>query len=204
MAQTLNCTIKPFLLAKPKQLVIEPKFIEFGVIGPDNNLSIRFQKEEIDSIRYVVKGIRGYKFYIGRVYCIDLRSKCGKTIKMRFRSFYNIKRKMLDANYVNIINALQENFMLDISREYIKKFAQKEVFELLGITFLQDSIILDKKWDPIPWLDVATKTYRSYFAVFSMTEPYKYKAFKYGSDWNTTVLYSVSKSILKGKGIWTE
>ncbi len=152
-------------------------------------------------MRYGVKGIRGYSFNIGRIYCIDIKSTQGEIIKIRFRSFYRIRVAILDDMYRKIIQAVHNNFLHDVSNAYFNKFTQKEEFEILGIRFMQDGLVLDKKWEMMPWLDVSTKNYNTYYAVFSMTEPGKNKIFKYITDWNTGVLYSVSRGILKSKGL---
>jgi len=197
MRQSLKYTIKPFLLSSTKQLTIEPSYIEFDG-------KIKFLKNEVAAIRCGIKGIRGYSFNIGRIYCIDIKNTQGQIMKIRFRSFYGIRREILDDMYRKIIQAVHNNFLHDISNAYFNKFVQKEEFEILGVNFTQDGLILDKKWEMLPWLDVSTKNYSTYYAIFSMTEPTKNKTFKYIADWNTSVLYSASRGILKSKGLWKE
>ena len=204
MPQSLQYTIKSFFLAKPKLLVIEPGFVTFGTAVLTNGQVQKLMKANIAAIRFGVRGIRGYSFNFGRLYSIDIKSKEDDIVKIRFRSFYGVRKQLLDTMYLKIIKALQDNFIHEISRGYIKKFAVKENFTILGITFTQEGLILDKKWALIPWLDVSTKNYSTYYAVFSMTEPDKYKAFKYANDWDTTVLYGVSRAILRDKGFWRE
>jgi hypothetical protein len=201
MPESIELTIKSSFFSRPKQLVITQGFLTFG---NKESHAVKFLMQEITGIRYGVKGIRGYSFNFGRVYCIDVNNANGKMLKIRFRSFYSVRKVELDALYINIIKTLNENFIRGISLAYLKKFAEKVEFELLGIIFTQDGLLLDKKWDLLPWLDVSTKNYSSYFAVFSMTMPEKYKTFKYLTDWNTNVLHMVSRSILKQKGFWKE
>jgi len=40
--------------------------------------------------------------------------------------------------------------------------------------------------------------------MFSKSDPNYYRAFEYLNDWNTAILYSVSRQILKEKGFWNE
>ena len=63
----------------------------------------------------------------------------------------------------------------------------------------QAGIILDKKAQNIPWNDLRTKKNSRYYTIFSKENPDNYKAFYYLDDWNTAVLYSVSRYILKAK-----
>lgn len=72
-------------------------------------------------------------------------------------------------------------------------------FSILGVIFSQSGIQLDKKSDIISWIDLGTKNYNTYYSLFSKSDSKKYKLFYYLSDWNTVVLYSVSRSILKAK-----
>ena len=100
--------------------------------------------------------------------------------------------------YKLILSALFENFLNDILLYLIAKFNHKIDFKLLGVVFTQEGIILDNKSDIISWFDLGTKNYWTYFSVFSTSDPNKYKAFQYLTDWNTVVLYSVTRHIIKG------
>ncbi len=195
MPKSFQLSIKSSLFGRENLLTIEPGFIEFGA---------KLNKHEIAAIRYGVRGIRGYNFYIGRIYCIDIQSNAGEVIKIRFRSFYKFRHKILYEQYGKIINALFENLINDISREYLKAFLEKRDFEILGVRFMQDGLMFNKKPDAMPWLDVSMKIHRTYFTIFSMSEPTKYIAFTYIHDWNAWVLYSILRHILRSKNLWKE
>jgi hypothetical protein len=176
-----------------KLLMIEPGFIEF-----DNN---RWSKQEIAELCYGVKGIRGYSFVIGRIYCIDIKNTSGNIIKIRLKSLYRVRRKQLGEKYRLILSTLFENFINDISLSFIEKFKNKVEFTILGVTFTQEGIIFGNLSETISWFDLGTRNYRTYYSLFSNQDPRKYKTFQYLTDWNTVVLYSVSRSILKLKGL---
>lgn len=89
--------------------------------------------------------------------------------------------------------------MREVAESFITLFKNEITFELLGILFSQRGIQLTKQSQLIPWEDVGTKDYYRYYAIFSKTNPHNYKAFYYLEDWNTGILYSVSRYILKAK-----
>ena len=191
MAQTLKLSLKSSIFHKAKQLIIEPEYIEFD----DKS----FSKFDIAEMRYGIKAIKGYRFRIGRVYCIDIKNLDGSIIKIRLKSLYRIRRILLGKKYKQIVETLFDNFINDISLSYIKKFNDKVNFILLGNSFTQEGIILSQTNEIISWFDLGSKDYYGYYSLFSITNPNKYAAFYYLTDWNTIVLYSVSREILKSK-----
>ena len=191
MAQSLTLNLKETIFDKGSTLIISPESIEY------QNTSL--SKFEIEEIRYGVKFIRGYSFYIGRIYCIDVKSLSGSVMQIRLKSLYSIRKKTLGEKYNAIFQALWENYMRDVAESFINLFKSKIDFDLLGITFTQEGIMFDKKNDLIPWEELGTKNYSRYYAIFSKTNHNNYKAFYYLEDWNTVILYSVSRYILKAK-----
>ena len=191
MSQPLTIPLKETVFDKEKPLVISRESIEY------KNASL--SKFDVDEIRYGVRFIRGYSFYIGRIYCIDVKSHSGTIMKIRLKSLYGIRRKRLYKKYSIIVDALWENYMRDVAENFINFYKNKIDFDLLGIIFSQAGIQLSKQSDLIPWEDVGTKNYSRYYAIFSKENPNNYKAFYYLEDWNTSILYYVSRSILKAK-----
>ena len=200
----MQLIVKPSIFDRPRPLVIDPNFIEFDDTELINTKPTKFLKEELTGIRYGIKWIRGVYFYIGRVYCIDLKNISGKVIKIRFKSLYGIRRSELNKKYFQIINTLLDFFFDDISRNYLQQFSNNKNFEIAGVKFLIGGVFLDNKTDLISWEDLGTKSYQSYYSLYSISNPNKYKAFEYLTNWNTAILYSVSRQILKNKGLWNE
>jgi len=193
MAQLHEFIVKPSLFASPKKLSIHPAFIEFN--------NINFPKLEIAELRYGVKAINGYRFVIGRTYCIDIRNADGKIIKLRWSSLYSVRKKLLNQKYAAIVNALFENYFNEIITNFIQSFFDRASFILLGNTFTQEGIILSKTDEVIDWNDVGTRDFRNYFLIFSKSQSDKYSSFYYLADWNTIVLKTVTRYILESKGM---
>ena len=87
MAQTLKLNLKTSLFHTERPLLITPELIEY------NNYS--FSKFEISELRYGVKAVEGYRFRIGRIYCIDIKSLRGNVIKIRLMSLYRVRKNKL-------------------------------------------------------------------------------------------------------------
>jgi len=56
----------------------------------------------------------------------------------------------------------------------------------------------------IDWNDLNTRAYRYYYTLSSKKKPEFYKAFTYLKDWNAVLVYSISRQILKNKGLYNE
>ncbi|MBS1600914.1 MAG: hypothetical protein JST75_22020 [Bacteroidetes bacterium] len=202
MSQTLELTIQSTIFDKKRFFKITPEFIEFEDHDLTDPPVTKFLKSEIVALRYGIKWINGYRFTIGRVYCIDIKNDQNKVIKIRLKTIYRIKRKMLREKYSTIVNAIFNNFFLDIVNLYLDRFNNSERIELIGVLLTDDGVRLSKKSEMISWLELGTKNYASYYALFSLKDPNFYKAFEYVNDWNAYLLYAVVTQILKNKNLF--
>jgi hypothetical protein len=178
---------------------LDPEYLEFD----DNDLvtapPARFLKEEIEGLRFGVEWVRGYSFYIGRVYCIDIRSEKDQVIKIRLRSAYGIRKRELGDKYLKIVNTLFRYYFDDLSTHYLTLFENNLCFEILGVNFSTEGIFFDEKTGLVPWDSLGTRSHHSYYTLFSETNPSQYKAFDYIHHWNAAVLKSVTEQILRHK-----
>jgi hypothetical protein len=204
MTSTLNIKIKSSFLDRDRQLIIDKDYIEFDNKDLISEPPTKFLKQDIVSFRHGVKWINGYQFVIGRIYCVDVLSSSGEAMKMRLKSLYGINKKKVTTKYSQIVNALYDNIFDHITKEYLKQFSESKEFEILGVRFTNDGLNINDKQGVIPWEDLGTKSYSTYYALFSKAKPNRYKAFEFLNDWNTGILYSVSMQILKEKGYVAE
>jgi hypothetical protein len=203
-SQFLQLNIRSSILDRDRQLTITNEYIEFDDKDLPSEKPIRFLNSEIAAFRYGIKWIRGYQFVIGRIYCVDIKSTDARVIKLRLKSLYGINKKKITAKYSNIVNALYNNIFDNISRNYLNQFASSKEFEILGITFKTSGVYFNDKKVLIEWQDVGTRSYTTYYAVFSRSNPSLYKTFEFLTHWNTGILYSVSRQILKDKNLYSE
>jgi len=200
----MELSIKSSLFDRHRKLLVDKAFIEFDDKDLNSASPTKFLKHEVDSFRFGIKWIRGYKFIIGRIYCVDIKSVAGETIKIRLKSLYKVRRSQLAAKYSKIIAALYDNYFDDITRSYLSDFDNAKEIQILGVTFCEDGVYLHNKKLLINWLDVGTKAYYTYYTIFSLSNPSNYRAFEYLKDWNTGILYGVSRRILSDKGLYKE
>ena len=137
-AGNLVFTLRSTIFDRPRQLTLTPEYLEFDDNDLAHSAPTRFLKQEIESLRYGVKGIRGYSFYIGRNFSIDIRSTSGQVIKLRLKSLYRIRRKQLADKYAEIVNALFNYYFHDITRQYLKehitRWFQKRTLVNIGLS----------------------------------------------------------------------
>ena len=104
------------------------------------------------------------------------------------------------------MSVLWKFYFDDITDKYLNRFYKGEAITIGRVIITQDAITIiasgvlkdDKK--TISWEHLATKDYRTYFAIYSSIDAAKTNAtFSYLKDWNTAVLFSVIRTILRDK-----
>jgi hypothetical protein len=194
----LETVIKSSLIDRPRRLEINSEFIEFENSDLKEKLSTRIPRGGVTGFRYGLKWIRGYSFYIGRIYCIDIRGK-EQLFKIRLYSIYGIRRKQLSKKFSLILNAFFDTHHEDIVREYLHYYSLEGAVSICGAVFSNEGVSLGEK-SFIKWDDLGMRSYSTYHALFSKSDPTIYKAFSYLLDWNSAAVYSIAKTLLAEKG----
>lgn len=197
--ESLTFTLRSSIFDRPRQLTICSGYLEFDDNDRAGAPPTRFERSEIESLRYGAKAIRGSEFRIGRIYCIDIRSTSGQVIKLRLKSIYRIRLRQLESKYLEITTALYKYYFHDKVRQYIKLFEENKPFDILGVNIDAEGILFDDKVGRVSWDYLRTRRYWTYFTLFSDTDPGQYKAFEPLEHWNAGVLYGLIESILKIK-----
>lgn len=199
---------KSFFTNNDRELIINFDMISFEEKYSVNTSLTQFNKSEIKDYRYGIKWIRGYKFIIGRDYQIFIRNHDNKVLKLNFKSFYGINRNIHSQKFASIVNSLWKFIFSEITSNFLERFQNKDEFTIGEVHFKEEGIIiqtyslLKKRETVILWENVRTKNYRTYFAIYSQENPAEInRSYSYKDDWNTGVLYSVIRTILKNKGI---
>jgi hypothetical protein len=199
VSQSLNLSLRPSFLDRDRELIINSELIQFDDTELKDSNPTLIPKSEISDFRYGIKRIRGYMFYIGTIFCIDVRGINNQIIKLRLKSLYGIGRKNIFKKYSAVINALYANYFDEVIVKYLNKFENGDEFEIAEVVFKFNGVIFRKKTELIEWKNLGTKTYFSYYALYDQQQPDNYKAFEYVNDWNIGILYSVTQQILKNK-----
>ncbi|HEY6900334.1 MAG TPA: hypothetical protein VI233_06815 [Puia sp.] len=195
----LKFTVQSTILDRSRLLVIDPEYIEFDDQNLASETPTRFLKAEIEGLRYGLRAIRGYSFRIGRIYGIDIRDVSGRVIKIRLKTLYGIRKKLLEEKYQAITDALFRYYFHDRIRYYLRQFQSGQPVELLGVHLNKRGILFDETVGWINWNFLGTKRYWHYYTLYSEAEPNHYKAFVFWEDWNAGVLIGLIETIVKSK-----
>ena len=200
---------RSFLDGINRELIISDTFLKFQNKDLKKNSFTIFEKEEIAEYKYGIRWI-SFRITYGRDYQIFVRNKKGEILKINFKSYFGKNKKEYHQKYIDILNVLWNNFFDEIAQDFLKKFKNNESFKIgnvefdeVGITIAISGIAKTKK-TKISWEKVRTKNYYTYFAIYSSQNPSEInRGYNYHDDWNTGVLYSVLRTILKSKNIET-
>lgn len=205
--QEIQLTVKRGLLDnRPRKLIINSDFIKFEDKDLRSDTFTQFDKDVITDYRFGIKWIKGFEFTIGREYQIFIRNQNRETLKINFKSLYGINKNEHHKLYVEILEALWDFYFGNITNNFLDRFYNDEEFSIANVHFSKDKLIIkvDRliKEDEIEisWNKLGTKDYHTYFAIYSIENPAKInKSFSYLDDWNTAILYSLVRTILKDK-----
>lgn len=200
---------RSFKDGKQRRLIFNEKNFKFEDKDFGNNLFTVFNKEEITDYRFGVRWIR-FELTYGREYQIFVRNKENKIIKISFKSYFGRRKNLLHKLYSEILNELWNYYFIDIIDQFINKHLNDEEFSIGDVLFTKDTIelnvsgIFNQKKVAIPWDKIRTKAYYSYFSIYSVDNPSDInRGYSYKEDWNTNVLHSVLRTLLKQKKIET-
>ena len=168
--------------------------------GETEKSATTYKKDEIEGIRYGAKRVRYYiRLYV--IYKIYIRFTNSKTITLKFISPFGINREKLDGQYSSIINLIYHNYLSDLQDHYMDLFENNMDFVIGDLIFTPSGLHFRKKDSIVAWEDVGTKDYRGDYCVFSLKDPNYYRVFSYEEDWNTILIFAVTRQILVNKNL---
>lgn len=198
----LNIVIKRGLTDNAsRQVVINNELVKFEDKNILNNTFTAFLKDEIAEYKFGIYWLR-LDLTFGRQYRIYIRNINGKVLKINFKTYFGRRVNEYHKKYNDILDALWKHHFGPITDTYLRKFQNEEEFMITNVHFTKDGVDLKGKNMFIPWSDVRTSDYHSYFSIYSIKKPDRInKGYSYMEDWNTSVLCSVLRTILKFKNI---
>ncbi len=191
----------------PRKLILNQNEIKFDSKDLKNDSYITFQKNEIAEYNFGVKWMR-YKFVFGREYVITIRNHQNQILKINFKTYFGRKKNEYHKLCNEILASLWELYFGEIATQYIERHEGGEDIKIGEVTFTKDGLSilstasLKSKNEFIPWENVRTRSYVTYFAIYSKDDAMNVnRGYSYLNDWNTNVLHSVIKTLLKRKEI---
>lgn len=191
----------------PRKLKISKEFVQFENSDLYSIPFTLFKKEDIVEYKFGIHWMQ-YKFVFGREYLIFIRNTENKILKINFKTYFGNKKKEYHILFNEILDSLWDFHFKEITNDFIEKHKKGVDFKIGDVGFTKDSIIinvngvLNESTKSIPWEKIRTRSYQTYFAIYSEDDARNInRGFSYLNDWNTFVLYSVLKTLLKQKGI---
>tara|TARA_R110000868_G_scaffold29106_5_gene108456 strand:+ start:1866 stop:2504 length:639 start_codon:yes stop_codon:yes gene_type:complete len=190
-----------------RPLHLHPEFIKFEDKDLAKNSFTIFKSSDIKEFRY---GIRWYRYYVvfGREYQFYIRSFNNEVLKIRFVTYFGRKKKEFNVLYENILNSLWDLYFRNQVDEFLNEFDKGESFQIGEVNINTEGVIIKvsgiikQEIKLILWHNVRTHSYASYFSIYSFENSKEInKGYLYKEDWNTYVLYSVVRTILRNKNI---
>jgi hypothetical protein len=208
LASELQVKIKrSFLDNYLRPLHLHPEFIMFEDKDLVNDKFTAFKTPDIKEFRYGITWYR-YRIVFGREYQLHIRNYNNEVLKIKFNTYFGIKKREYNELYATIINSLWDLYFKNHVIEFVKEFEAGETFSIGEVNVNPEGVIIlvtklfkqEKKL--ILWEDVRLKKYSTYISVYSDKNPMEFnRGYSYKEDWNTFVLYNVIKNILASKNI---
>jgi hypothetical protein len=186
-----------------RQLILNEDFIKFENKDYIHDSFTTIQKEEITAYRYGIKWIS----YFGLDFQIYIQYSNNKQIKINFATYFGRHKSKYLKLYRDIAYKMWDLYFQDIANNYLQKFNEGIEFQIADVYFNQNGVffkegIINTKNIEIPWKNVRTFNYQSYFAIADSEKLDSVnKQISYLEDWNVPVLHSVIRTILNYHGI---
>ena len=208
MATELKVKIKrSFLDNYYRPLHLHPEFIHFEDKDLVNNSFTSFKASDIKDFRCGVNWFK-YYFVFGREYQFYIRNYNNEVLKIKFNSYFGIKKKEKHNLYVSIINTLWDLYFTKQVNDFLQEFEAGECFYVGDVVVNPEGVIITvsklmkQEKVLISWDDLRFRLFNSYFSIYSKANPIEInRGYSYKEDWNTFVLYDVIKKILSNKKI---
>jgi len=176
-----------------RRLEITPDAIRFESHNKVGQTYTTFAADDITDFRCGITWhiFRGLVF--GREYEIFVRNRRKEVMKINFNAYFGRKKKERLDLYYQILNSIWKHHFVRITEDFIAEFESGETFRIGDLILHSDGVLLKKNDQQLlPWADVQTRDYATYFSIYSKKNPADINyGFSYQLDWNTEVLKRV-------------
>lgn len=185
-------------LDRQRRLILTADYLEWENGDLKGREFTRLGKSDIVDFKHGIDWIVWYKFTVGRQYSITFRDTNNKELKIRFDSYFGLRKKENYQKYSNIIDGIWKPYQSHIVDSYVDRFFNGEEVEIQGIKLNRQGIELRGRNGLVPWDKVATKEYHSYFAIYHRDDSKNHSRVSY-NEYGTETLWSSIRAILHEK-----
>ncbi len=208
MKTELKLKIKrSFLDNYKRELHLHPDFIRFEDKDLVNNGFTSFKTDDIKEFCYGIT-LYQYRIVFGREYQIQIKNFEDKILKIKFTSYFGIKKFKVHELYSEIIGSIWDLYFKEKTLSFIEDFKSGKSFYIGDVNVNPEGVIitvsklLKQEKKIIVWNDVGIRKYTTYVSVYSKENPLDFnRGYSYQKDWNTFVLYNVINTIIANKNI---
>ncbi|MFT3823132.1 MAG: hypothetical protein QM731_04395 [Chitinophagaceae bacterium] len=152
--------------------------------------------KDFDKIKYGAQGINGYSFYIGTRRKIFIRDINNNEILLNLPSIYNIKSKLKQQQFSQILDALYRHFLLSYIDKLLAETGEGKMLTIGNVTIGPHSIsyAVNGKMYEVVINNIVLREYRGYFYIQDKTDPEKAVKVSFYEDWDAAILFAVVKT----------
>lgn len=187
-----------------RRLVVENEGLTIDTGGLLLKKEAFLPADEIVGFRYGVQWIRGIYFYVALDFYFYFLLKDKTVVTLSYRSHYGFGKDKHHQFFSEVLDAIWNRIIVRQIKEALQQLNEGNEITIHqvrlsreGVTIRQSGFITDE-WVFIPWQDVATADYASYFVIYSVKDKARINcSYRYLDDWNTALLNSVIRTVLQ-------
>lgn len=160
------------------------------------------KKDKMKGFRFGVRWIRGFEFVIGRIYCLDIRLN-NSIKKIRLYSLYGKNKDKFWGKHQELLNLLYDYYFDEMIQKMFERVYNNEVIKVNKLSISKEGVTL-KNGSFVEWENLNTKLYIEYYMLYPKGNPNNYHSFDFLKDWDTGIVYGLTRGILIEKGYWKE
>jgi hypothetical protein len=184
-------------LDRQRKLILTEDYVEWENGDLKGKEFTKLNRVDIVDFKHGMDWIVWYRFTVGQQFSISFKGKNNKELKIQFKSRFGLCKENAQ-KYSDIVEDIWRLYHSNIVASYLDKFYNEGKIEIQGIKLNNEGIELRETMRLIPWDNVATKDYYSYFAIYNKDNSDIHSRISY-NEYGTETLWSVLRTLLKDR-----
>jgi hypothetical protein len=187
---------------------MQPHNFDVDIVIPSSNQKVKINKDiiqvnqttincaDVTAVKYGVSLVGTVKKPIKKIYNIDVKSKDGKTLSIKFESKKVGELLEEDHTYYYIMTGLWHAVKKELVNSFINQLNEKQALEVGSAKFNYEGFTINYKtwfWGKtktalVPWSDVNYHQDKGLLHIQDINDAKKKVALSFHHDWNAVVL----------------
>lgn len=158
---------------------------------------------QIEGFRYGIKWVRGFYFHVAIDFRFYFLLKDKSTIALTYRTYYGLRKKQYHQLFGEMLDAIWNRIFVRKIKELLGLLNDNKEININDVTINKDGVtirtsgIIMSERTFIPWNELDTSDYMTYFVIFSKKDKAKINcSYRYADDWNVALLNAVVRTVL--------